>query len=164
MMTDQILRQQLVNQLTKRQAHMLFEDAVANFPTEQINARIPDAEYTIWHIVEHLRICQWDILDYIINPDYQHPTFPDDLWPAKDATTDLDGWNHSIAQFLADRQALVDIVNDPTNDLYAQIPHAADGHNILREILIIAQHNAYHIGELGGLRQSMRLWRDNTRL
>lgn len=158
MTSDQILRDQLVNLLTQRQAHMLFEDAIANFPAEQINTYVPNAAYTFWHIVEHLRLCQWDILDYITNPAYEAPDFPTGYWPAKDATTNIDGWDQSIAQFSADLQALVNIINDPTNDLHAQIPHAASGHNILREVLIIGQHNAYHIGELGGLRQSMQLW------
>ena len=158
MNADQILREQLVNLLTKRQAHMLFEDAVANFPAEHINTQIPNTEYTFWHLVEHLRICQWDILDYITNPNYQYREHPAGYWPTKGATTDETGWNASVAAFMADLQALVDIVNNPANDLHAQIPHAMPGHNILREILIIGQHNAYHVGELGGLRQSMQLW------
>lgn len=155
---DEILRQQLVNLLLKRQAHMLFEDAVADFPAQHINGRPPGVEYTFWHLLEHLRICQYDILDYIRNPHYEAPNFPDDLWPSRDAETDLAGWQQTIDRFLADRQALVDIVQNPQTDLYAQIPHGWDGHNILREILVVADHNAYHLGELGILRQVMGLW------
>jgi hypothetical protein len=152
------LRQQLVNMLVKRQAHMTFEDAVADFPEAHINTRPPYVDYSFWHLLEHLRICQYDILDYIRNPGYQTLNFPDDLWPAKDADTDLAGWQHTVDHFLADRQALVDIINDPNSDLYAPIPHGWDGHTILREILVVADHNAYHLGELGILRHTMKLW------
>lgn len=157
-MSDAILRQQLVNLLTVRQAAMNFDDAVKDFPEAHINTRIPETTYTFWHLIDHIRFCQWDILDYIINPNYQHVEWPKDYWPAPDATTDRAGWDKTIAQFKSDMQALVDIVNDPSNDLYAQIPHGAPGHNILREILVVGEHNAYHIGELGILRQTMGLW------
>jgi hypothetical protein len=157
-MNDTIVRQQLVNMLTVQQAHMTFEDAVANFPNEHINTRPPTLEYTFWHLIEHIRICQWDILDYIRNPNYVEPEFPKGIWPAPDATTDKAGWDHTIVQFIADRNALLVIINDPASDLYAQIPHAYAGHNILREILVVADHNSYHIGELGILRHQMNMW------
>lgn len=155
---EEILRDQLVNLLCQRQAHMIFEDAVANFPLTHINGRPPGVDYSLWHLLEHLRICQHDILDYIRNPAYQELNFPDDLWPARDAETDAAGWQRTIDQFLADRQALVEIIQDPATDLYTQIPHGWTGHNVLREILIVADHNAYHLGELGILRQVMGLW------
>jgi hypothetical protein len=155
---DQVLRQQLENMLVKRQAHMTFEDAVAGFPEAHINTRPPHVDYSFWHLLEHLRICQYDILDYIRNPRYQALAFPDGYWPDKETDTDLAGWQRTIDLFLADRQALVDIINDPETDLYAPIPHGWDGHNILREILVVADHNAYHLGELGVLRQTMNLW------
>lgn len=158
MSNDQEVRNQLVNLLLKRQAHMLFEDAIANFPSGHINTHPPHVTYSFWHLLEHIRICQWDILDYIRNPEYKTLNFPDDLWPASNVETDMDGWEQTIQQFYADRQALVDIVNDPGSDLYAPIPHGWDGHNILREILVVADHNAYHIGEFAILRQLMELW------
>ena len=155
---DQALRQQLENMLVKRQAHMTFEDVVAGFPEAHINTRPPHVDYSFWHLLEHLRICQYDILDYIRNPRYQTLEFPDGYWPNKEIDTDLAGWQHTIDLFLADRQSLVDIINDPETDFYAPIPHGWDGHNILREILVVADHNAYHLGELGILRQTMNLW------
>lgn len=158
MHTDEAVRTQLVNMLLKRQAHMLFEDAIANFPTEHINTHPPQVTYSFWHLLEHIRICQYDILDYIRNAAYTAPNFPDDLWPVPEVDTDEAGWNATIHQFYADRQALVDIVQNPSTDLYSQIPHGWDGHNILREILVVADHNAYHIGELAILRQVMGLW------
>ncbi len=158
MSNDAVVRQQLVNMLTFRQAHMTFEDAVKDFPADQINTKPPTLEYSFWHLLEHIRICQWDILDYIQNPDYKEPKFPDGLWPARDATTDAAGWQKTLDQFYADRQALVNIIQDPNTDLYAQIPHAYEGHNILREINIVADHNAYHLGEFGILRHTLKLW------
>jgi hypothetical protein len=154
---DQELRQQLVNMLVKRQAHMTFEDAVADFPESHINAYPANVEYSFWHLLEHLRIVQFDIVDYIRNPDYQTPNFSD-YWPDKKDVTDFAGWQQTISQFLADRQVLVNMVMDPDIDLYAPIPHGWDGHNILREIMLVASHNAYHIGEMGILRQVMGLW------
>ena len=160
MSTEDELRNQLARMLTVRQAHMGFEDAVADFPGEHINSRPPNCPYTFWHLVEHLRIAQKDILDYIQSDDYQWLDFPDDMWPDESAETDYAGWQHSIATFLANRQALLDIVQDPGVDLFAPLPNSGEHrHNILREINIIASHNAYHTGELGILRQVMGLWR-----
>lgn len=157
-MSDQHTRDQLVNLLTVEQAHMSFENAVRRFPAAHINTRPPNVEYTFWHLIEHLRLTQWDILDYIRNPHYQAREWPREYWPTPDATTDAAGWQHTIDQFLNDRAALVAIVQDPHTDLYSPIPHGYDGHTILREILIVADHNAYHVGELGILRQVVGIW------
>ncbi|MFT7585275.1 MAG: hypothetical protein ACI9EW_001699 [Cellvibrionaceae bacterium] len=159
MQQNKELRNQLVRMLTIRQAHMDFEDAIANFPAEHMNRQPPNCDYTFWHLLEHIRICQLDILEYIADPDYKWPNFPDDFWPEKSAATDLAGWEATAAAFYADRQALVDIINDPATDLFAPLPNSGEHqHNILREINIIANHNAYHTGELGILRQTMELW------
>lgn len=156
---DNELRNQLVRMLTVRQAHMDFEDAVADFPAEHINSRPPNCDYTFWHLIEHLRICQRDILDYINSDSYVWPNFPDDFWPDHAAETDAVGWQRTVDQFLADRRALVEIIIDPATDLLAPLPNSGDHqHNVLREIIIIAGHNAYHTGELGVLRQVMGLW------
>jgi hypothetical protein len=158
-MNDAELRNQLARMLTVRQAHMDFEDAVADFPLDQVNTRPPGCPYTFWHLLEHMRICQRDILEYIEAETYTWPVFPDDLWPALDATTDAAGWQHTIDLFRADRAALVRIVNDPAVDLFAPLPNSGEHrHSILREINIIAAHNAYHTGELGVLRAVMGLW------
>lgn len=157
-MSDQQIRQQLVNLLTKPQAHMLFDDAIKDFPMAHINTRPTGVEYTFWHLLDHLRICQWDILDYCRNSHYQHLKFPDDLWQARDAKTDESGWKKTIAQFHSDHAELVALVKNPNTDLFAPIPHGYDGHTIFREILVVADHNAYHIGEFGILRHIMGLW------
>ena len=158
------VRNQLVHLLTVRQAHIDFEDVVADFPHKAINVRPPHSDYSVWHLVEHIRICQRDILDYIVSDNYHWPNFPDDLWPDKGLDTDAAGWQSSIDQFLQDRQALVEIILDPANDLLAPLPNSGDHqHSILREIHIIASHNAYHTGELGILRQSLGLWGNAVR-
>ena len=158
MSNDQELRKQLVKLLTAQQTHMLFVEAVKDFPEEHINTRPLNVEYTFWQLVEHIRFNQWDVLDYIRNPNYKWLDWPDDYWPERDAVTDKAGWDHSIQLFMADRKALVEIIKNPATDLYAQIPHGFPGHNVLREILVAADHSAYHIGELGILRGSMGLW------
>jgi len=157
-MSDQETRKQLVNLLTVGQAHMTFEDAVKDFPAKAMNLRPANVEYTFWHLLEHLRICQWDILDYCVNSNYQHMEWPAAYWPARDATTDEAGWQHTIDQFLADRKALVELVSNPQTDLYSPIPHGYDGHTILREIMVVADHNAYHVGEFGILRHVANCW------
>ena len=159
MNNNQELRKQLTRMLTARQAHMDFEDAVTDFPEAHINTRPSNCDYTFWHLLEHLRICQSDILDYIQSDSYTWPNFPDDLWPGRSTQTDLAGWKQTIEQFYADRQGLVAIINDATLDLFAPLPNSGEHqHNILREINIIASHNAYHTGEFGVLRQIMGLW------
>ena len=158
MTADAILREQLVNMLVKRQAHMIFEDAIKEFPEGAYNTKSTNLSYSFWHLLEHIRLCQVDILDYIINPDYVTPAFPAGYWRSEDSTCTADEWNQTIEQFYRDRQALVDIVMNPETDLQAQIPHAQKGHNITREIIIIGQHNAYHIGEFGILRQVHGIW------
>lgn len=158
MSSDEIVRQQLVNLLEARQAHMLFEDAVKDFPLAHINTRPPNVSYSFWHLLDHIRFCQWDILDYIVNPNYQYVEWPKGYWPDPAKDTDAEGWQHTIQQFYDDRKALVKLALDPATDLYAQIPHGEKGHNIVREINVVASHNAYHIGEFGILRQVMGLW------
>jgi hypothetical protein len=154
---DTQLRQQLSDLLKAGNAHMSFEDAVANFPENKINHRPEHVDYSFWHLVEHLRITQQDILDYLNDANYEEMEWPKDYWPAPGATTDRAGWDASIAAFLEDRGKLIAIVENPDTDLTAPVPSSAD-HSILREILIVADHNAYHIGELGILRQVDHAW------
>lgn len=156
--TDKALREHLLALLRGRQAYMSFDDAVADFPPQFRNAFAPNVPYTPWHVIEHMRIAQWDILDYIRNPDYKHLDWPKDYWPARDATADDAAWQRSIEMFRNDLDAIRAIVTDPKTDFYAPIPHGYGGHTILREVLLVADHNAYHIGELGLLRQVLGAW------
>jgi hypothetical protein len=154
---DQAVRDQLLYLLNGGNAHMSFDEVVERFPLDQINAFAPNTPYTPWHIVEHMRLCQLDILDYIRDPNYVEPPFPEGVWPARDEQADQDRWEGTLAGFRNDLQAFKHMVQDEGTDLYAGLPHAPQ-HNILREILVAADHNAYHIGELGALRQVMGNW------
>lgn len=156
-MTSDPLRDQLIRLLDGVDAHMPFEDAVADFPNDGINRRPPNVDYTPWHLVEHLRLTQWDILEYVRNPAWVSPDWPLGYWPSPDATATPEQFAASVAGFLADRAALRDLVADPETDLTAPIPHTP-GHSLLREIRIVGDHNAYHVGELAILRQVMGLW------
>ena len=155
---DRIFRQELVNNLVVRQAHQTFEDAVKDFPLAEINTKPGNLDYSYWHLIEHIRICQKDLLDYMVADDFKALRFPVDYWPDKSTSTDADGWHKSIADFCADRQAMVDLINDPDFDIFAPINKGWEGHNMLREILITADHNAYHVGEFGILRELNSLW------
>lgn len=157
MSADQIVREQLLALLRGGNAHLGFDDAVADFPMDQINAEPPNVPYTPWHLLEHLRLAQWDILEFIRNPDHVSPGWPEGYWPARDEQTDQARWQKTIGDFRADLKALQDLVADPQTALYAELPHAP-GYNILREILVVADHNAYHIGEFAILRQVMSTW------
>ena len=156
-MTSHPLRNQLIRLLEADDAHMRFEEAVADFPDDAINARPPNVGYTPWHLVEHLRITQWDILEYVRNPAWVSPDWPIGYWPDPAATATPAEFGASVARFLADRSALVDLVADPARDLTAPIPHTP-GHTLLREVVIVADHNAYHVGEFAILRQVMGTW------
>jgi DinB superfamily len=157
MSVDDVVREQLLALLRGGNAHMPFDEAVAGFPLAHINDHPPHVPYTPWHLLEHLRIAQWDILEFIRNPAHVSPPWPEGHWPAREARADAQAWAGTIAAFQADLQALQALVADPTTDLSAPLPHAP-GYTILREILVVADHNAYHIGEFAILRQVMETW------
>lgn len=156
-MDDGILREQLIQVLTGRNAHFTFNDAVKDFPVDKINERPPNIPYTPWHLVEHLRIAQWDILEFTLNPEHVSPRWPEGYWPDRGAIADVGTWQASLAAFRSDLKAVEEIVMDPDIDLSSEIPHAP-GYTYLREVLLVADHNAYHIGEFCILRQVMGTW------
>jgi hypothetical protein len=122
-----------------------------------MNTLIPQGAYTSWQLLEHLRLTQWDILDFIRNPAYQEREWPRDYWPEQERRATPQEWDETIRGFQRDRQALESIAMDPATDLLTPISHGT-GQTILREILLVADHNAYHIGELAILRQIMNSW------
>jgi hypothetical protein len=161
--TPDVLREQLVSLLRGDQAHMTFEDAVRDFPSEALNLRAANVEYTPWHLVEHLRITQWDILEYIRNAEgHVSPEWPVGYWPARDATTDAAGFRASVGGYLDDRAALEAIVLDPATDLLAVLP-GTPGHTTFREIVVVGNHDSYHVGEFGIMRQVMGTWSRRSR-
>ena len=158
MAENDALRRQLIELLEAQGAHMPFEAAVADFPTEAINRPVPDMPaYTPWHLLDHIRYAQWDILDYIRNRDYLESTWPDNYWPPLEATATREQFDETIASFRRDRTALREIVADAATDILAVIP-GTPGHTIFREIRVVGAHNAYHIGEFAILRQVMGTW------
>ena len=160
MESEEILRKHLLDLLRGGNAHMPFADAVADFPLESINSMPPNVPYTPWHLLEHIRLTQWDILDFIVNPKYVWRKWPDDYWPAKNARASQAQWQQTIAGFQADLKSLDDLVVNPATHLTEDLPHAS-GYTILREILVVCDHNAYHIGEFAILRQVMGTWPAN---
>jgi len=152
------LRRQLVEALHGRQAHMTFAQAVADFPAWAINQAPPNVTYTPWHIVEHLRITQWDILRYIEDPTgHVSPDWPVGYWPDPAAETDEDGFRQSVEGFGADLRSLEAIALDPRRDVFAVL-EGTPGHTIVREMLVVGNHNSYHVGEFASLRQVMGSW------
>jgi len=156
-MDQDVLRRQLAELLDGVGAHMPFDEAVADFPDDAINQRPPNVDYTPWHLLEHLRLTQADILDYVTNEAYVEPSWPVDYWPSPDALATRAMFDETIHEFGADLLALRALVMDPGQDLFAVIP-GTPGHTLLREVRVDADHNAYHIGEFAILRQVMGTW------
>jgi hypothetical protein len=157
MANDNVLRQHLVNLLKASQAHTDFDSAIGNLPAKLRGKRPKGAQHSPWELLEHLRIAQWDILEFSRDPAHQSPEFPLGYWPRTQAPPDETAWDKSVESFRQDLAALCDLVSDPATDLYAKIPHG-DGQTILREALLAADHNAYHLGELVLLRRVLGGW------
>ena len=148
------LRKQLVELLRKEGAHLSFDDAVADFPVKLRGIKPRGAPHTPWQLLEHLRIAQWDILDFSRNPAYQEMKWPDDYWPKTEAPPDAAAWDKSIEQFRRDLKAVEELVSDAGADLNARIPHGT-GQTLLREVLLVADHNSYHLGQLVFVRKML---------
>ena len=161
-MSDDVVREHLLWLLGGGQAHMSLQQAVANFPMERVNERFTNGEYTPWALVEHMRRGQWDILDFIRNPDYVYIKWPDDYWPHSDYKATEADWHETIEAFERDAAELAEIVRDPSTDLYAKIPHGT-GQTILREIILTCDHLAYHVGEFAIMRQVMGTWHEDRK-
>ena len=154
---DKALREHLLYLLRGGGAHLDFDSAVAGLPPALRGARPAGVPHTPWRLLEHLRIAQWDIFEFSRNPGHVSPQFPDGYWPADDAPPDDAAWDRSVAAFRADLRAMQDLVADPATDLFAPIPHG-DGQTILREALLVADHNAYHLGQLVVVRRALGAW------
>ena len=149
---DQSLREHLLYLLRGGGAHIDFETLVADFPAAAINGRAPGVPYTPWQVLEHMRIAQWDILEFSRDAAHVSPKWPAGYWPAPDAEADEAAWRQSVAAFRADLEAMARLVADPATRLFAPVPHG-DGQTILREALLVADHNAYHLGVLATLKR-----------
>ncbi|MBI3693386.1 MAG: DinB family protein [Acidobacteria bacterium] len=156
-MSDAALRKHLLYLLRGGGAHLSFEQAIASLPAKLRGAKAPGAAHTAWQIVEHMRIAQWDILEFSRNPKHVSPTFPEGYWPPTAAPPGKTAWAKSVAAFRADLKAMQKLVQNRATNLFAAIPHG-DGQTILREALLVADHNAYHLGELVLLRRLLGAW------
>ena len=159
MKTDDALREHLLELLQGGQAHLDFEKAIADMPIALSGSQPQGLPFTPWRLVEHMRIAQWDILQFSINPQHVSPDFPDGYWPKSDAPPNPQAWDQSIAAFRADLKAMINLVADPKTNLFAPIAHG-QGQTILREALLVADHNAYHLGQLVTVRRLLNAWYD----
>ena len=151
------LRKHLSDLLRMKGAHLGFDEAVAAFPVELRGIKPLGAPHTPWQLLEHLRIAQWDILDFSRNPAYQEMKWPDDYWPKSPKPPTPGAWQQSVVAFRADRRSLERLLADPALDLYAKIPHG-EGQTYLREFLLVADHGAFHTGQLVAVRRLLGAW------
>ncbi len=157
---DRQLREHLVYLLNGGGAHAKFGDVVTDVP-ENLRGVKPDGlPHSAWMLLEHLRIAQWDILEFSRNPKHESPKWPEGYWPENEAPPSAAVWNKSIQQFRKDLKAMQELVANPKTDLYARIPWG-DGQTILREALLIADHNAYHLGQIVDVRRLLGGWKDS---
>jgi hypothetical protein len=152
------LREHLVKLLRGGAAHVDFDSAIKGLPAALRGKRPKGAPHSPWEIIEHLRIANWDILDFSRNKDYVALKWPDDYWPRTPKPPSANAWSKSVRAFRADLETMCALVSDPSVDLLARIPHG-DGQTILREALLVADHNAYHLGELLLVRRLLGAWK-----
>ena len=151
------LRKHLVWLLGEGHAHAGFDAAIAGLPAKARGARVKGVPYTAWEILEHMRIAQWDILEFSRDPKHVSPEFPSGYWPKTKAPPSTVAWERSVRRFRSDLRAMQRLVVNPKTDLFARIPHG-QGQTVLREALLVADHNAYHLGQLVMLRRLLGTW------
>lgn len=151
------LRQHLLELLDGGHAHLDFEKAIGGLPERLRGARPDGLPHSPWRLLEHMRIAQWDILRFSVDPGHVSPEFPAGYWPDGDAPPDAAAWDRSVQSFRADLRAMKDLVADPATDLLAPIPHG-QGQTILREAMLVADHNSYHLGQMVVVRRLLGAW------
>ena len=157
-MNDEALREQLVRILDWEEAHVGFDKAIADLPPDKRGARATGFEHSVWQLLEHMRIAQEDILDFCVNPKYVHTMkWPDDYWPRHPAPPNAAAWDASIASFTRERDTFKALARD-TKDLYALVPTGKGHQTYLRAILLLTDHNAYHLGQIVAVRRALGAW------
>jgi len=156
-MTDPV-REQVVALLKGGNAHVSFDDVMKDFPEDMRGTKPKGAEHTAWQLLEHLRIATRDILEFSRNAKHVSPEWPGGYWPKTAKPPSSADWNKSITSFKKDLKAMLDLVENPETDLHARIPHGT-GQTIFREALLVADHNAYHLGQLVLLRRLLGAWK-----
>ncbi|GAB3650595.1 DinB family protein [Echinicola sediminis] len=156
-MNSDTIRKHLSRLLQWEDAHVNFDTAIDGIPEELRGVQPQGLSYSPWQLLEHLRIAQHDILDFCQNPDYKELAWPEEYWPKSIAPASKDEWENSIGQYRSDREALIKMATNPNLDLAATIPHGS-GQSYLRELLLVADHNSYHIGQLVAVRRLLGIW------
>ena len=157
--TSERLRAQLVRLLDWEEAHVGFDKAVEGIPADQRGGRAAGFDHSPWQLLEHMRLAQKDLLDFCVNAHYVHELqWPEDYWPRSPAPPDADAWNTSVADFKSDRKKVKDLARDTSVDLFALVPTGKGQQTYLRAILLVADHNAYHLGQLVAVRRALGLW------
>lgn len=154
------LREHLVYLLQDGGAHAKFDDVVGDFPDKARGKKPQELPYSAWMLLEHMRLAQWDILEFSRNKDHVSPPWPDGYWPKSPEPADDAAWDKSVREFKKDLKVMEDLVRNAKTDLYAKIPWG-DGQTILREALLVADHNAYHLGQLVTVRRLLGEWEDS---
>jgi hypothetical protein len=135
-------------------AHADFDHAMAEWPVQLAGAKVANFPHTAWMLLEHMRIAQWDILEFSRNPGHLSPPWPEGYWPTNEAPPSEKAWRNAMAEFKKDLRAMEQLVANPRTELYAKLPWG-DGQTVLREALLVADHNAYHLGQLVMLRKAI---------
>ena len=156
-MDDKALREHLLYLLRGGGAHVNLEAAIAELPPKLRGVKPPGLPFTAWRLLEHMRLAQWDILEFSRNPRHVSPDWPGGYWPQADGPADGADWEASVKAFRAGLKAMQKLVADPAADLFARVPHG-QGQTLLREALLVADHNAYHLGQLVMLRRQLGAW------
>ena len=154
---DEAVRALLARVLAWEDAHVGFDAAIADIPTALRSQQPPGLPYSPWQLLEHLRITQADILNFCVNPRYEELAWPADYWPPSAAPPSATAWDESVEAFRRDRAALQQLAADTSLDLAARIPHGS-GQTYLRELLLVADHSAYHVGQLVAVRRLLGAW------
>jgi uncharacterized damage-inducible protein DinB len=154
---DQALRDHLLELLRGGSAHVGIDQALGDLPKSRRGAKAPRLPHTVWQLLEHLRIAQWDILEFSRNPDHVSPDWPEGYWTESPAPPDDAAWDASIEALHRELKAMQDLVADPATDLFAKIPWGT-GQTILREALLVADHNSYHTAQIVSVRQALGAW------
>ena len=155
---EQHLRQNLAYLISGGGAHAKFDDVIKSLPPELRGRKPENFPHSPWMILEHIRIAQWDILEFSRDKKHVSPKWPDEYWPKAEKPPNPTAWNKSVQQFRADQQAMIDLVENPKTDLFAKIPWG-DGQTILREALLVADHNAYHLAQIVDVRRMLGAWK-----
>ncbi|QJW95767.1 DinB family protein [Frigoriglobus tundricola] len=157
--TQKPLREHVLYLLRGGGAHLSFDKAVEGVPPHLRGAKVDPVPHTPWRLLEHLRLAQWDILQFTIDPAHTSPDWPAGYWPDGDAPPDAKAWDRAIAAYRADNAAMQALVADPATDLFAPLPHGT-GQTVLREALLVADHAAYHLGQMVVVRRLLGCWPD----